>query len=87
MRELPDAGPDEIWVIQIDPEKREEEPTSIADILNELAGNVSLYQEVHSIDKINQFVEALGRAKTRAKSGSASPGSGITGRSRCAGSS
>lgn len=63
VRELPDAGPDEIWVIQIDPEKREEEPTSIADILdrrNELAGNISLYQEVHFIEKINQLVEALG---------------------------
>jgi NTE family protein len=66
VRELPDAGPDEIWVIQIDPEKREEEPTSIADILdrrNELAGNISLYQEVHFIDKINQLVEALGEGE------------------------
>ena len=64
VRELPDAEPDEIWVIQIDPEKRDTEPTSIADILdrrNELAGNISLYQEVHSIKKINQLVEALGK--------------------------
>lgn len=66
VRELPDAGPDEIWVIQIDPEKRAEEPTSIADILdrrNELAGNISLYQEVHFIEKINQLVEALGEGE------------------------
>jgi NTE family protein len=30
VRELPRANPDEIWVIQIDPEKRGEEPKSIA---------------------------------------------------------
>ncbi|HWB71208.1 MAG TPA: patatin-like phospholipase family protein [Egibacteraceae bacterium] len=42
VRELPDARPDEIWVIQINPSARGQEPTSLADILdrrNELAGN------------------------------------------------
>ena len=63
IRELPKAGPDEIWVIQIDPKKRDEEPKSMTDILdrrNELAGNLSLYQEIHFIKKVNQFVERLG---------------------------
>jgi len=63
IRELPKAGPDEIWVIQIDPKKRDEEPRSMTDILdrrNELAGNISLYQEIHFIKKVNQFVERLG---------------------------
>lgn len=63
IRELPKAGPDEIWVIQIDPKKRDEEPRSMTDILdrrNELAGNISLYQEIHFIKKVNEFVEKLG---------------------------
>jgi NTE family protein len=63
IRELPKARPDEIWVIQIDPKKRAEEPRSMTDILdrrNELAGNISLYQEIHCIQKMNQLVERLG---------------------------
>ena len=63
IRELPKAKPDEIWVIQIDPQKRDEEPKSMTDILdrrNELAGNISLYQEIHFIQKINHLVEKLG---------------------------
>jgi NTE family protein len=50
-------------VIQIDPEKRAEEPKSMADIIdrrNELAGNISLYQEIDFIEKINHLVEKLG---------------------------
>jgi NTE family protein len=62
VRELPKANPDEIWVIQIDPKKRDEEPKSMTDILdrrNELAGNISLYQEIHFIQKINHLVDKL----------------------------
>ena len=68
IRELPKAKPDEIWVIQIDPKKRDEEPKSMTDILdrrNELAGNISLYQEIHFIKKINQFVDKLGQGEDR----------------------
>ena len=67
VRELTDARPDEIWVIQIDPEKREEEPRSMVDILdrrNELAGNLSLYQEIHFIEKINDLVAKLGEGRS-----------------------
>jgi NTE family protein len=63
IRELPRANPDEIWVIQIDPQERDDEPKSMADIIdrrNELAGNLSLYQEIHFIQKINHLVEKLG---------------------------
>ena len=68
IRELPKAKPDEIWVIQIDPKKRDEEPKSMTDILdrrNELAGNISLYQEIHFIRKINQLVDKLGQGEDR----------------------
>jgi NTE family protein len=70
IRELPRARPDEIWVIQIDPKRRAEEPKSMTDILdrrNELAGNLSLYQEIHFIKKINQFVDKLGEGKNRGR--------------------
>ena len=59
-------NPDEIWVIQIDPEKRDSEPKSMADILdrrNELAGNISLYQEIDFIKKINHLVDKLGEGE------------------------
>jgi NTE family protein len=63
VRELTGAKPDEIWVIQIDPERREGEPKSMVDILdrrNELASNLSLYQEIPFIEKINDLVDKLG---------------------------
>jgi NTE family protein len=52
VRELADTAPDEIWVIQINAPERETEPTTvveIADRRNELAGNLSLHQELHFI--------------------------------------
>src|SRR5215216_4249305 len=60
VRELTDEGPDEIWVIQINPKELETEPrtvTEIADRRNELSGNLSLHQELHSIEKIDQLLE------------------------------
>lgn len=74
VRELPDADPDEIWVIQINPNKLGErprpgdEPKSVAGILdrrNELAGNLSLNQELRFIEKINELIGAghLGGSK------------------------
>ena len=59
VRELPDAKPNEIWVIQIDPQKRGAEPRSMPAIMdrrNELAGNLSLYQETYFIKKINEWI-------------------------------
>jgi NTE family protein len=59
VRELPDAKPSEIWVIQIDPQSRAAEPKTMPHIMdrrNELAGNLSLYQETYFIKKINEWV-------------------------------
>jgi NTE family protein len=58
--DLPER-PDEIWVVQINPQQRPREPraaTEIADRRNELAGNLSLAQELYFVQKIN---ELLGR--------------------------
>ena len=60
VRELTDEGPDEIWVIQINPKELGTEPRTvvqIADRRNELSGNLSLHQELHSIEKIDQLLE------------------------------
>ncbi len=53
--------PDQIWIIQINPQKRAKEPTTVEEILdrrNELAGNVSLQQEIDSIKTLNKVVRA-----------------------------
>ncbi|MBV9453714.1 MAG: patatin-like phospholipase family protein [Rubrobacter sp.] len=60
VKELVDVRPDEIWVIQINPKKYEDEPKTVAEIAdrrNELSGNLSLYQELRFIEKIDQMLE------------------------------
>lgn len=50
--------PDEIWVVQINPQRRPGEPKNVRDIVdrrNELAGNLSLAQELYFIDRINRL--------------------------------
>jgi NTE family protein len=52
--------PDEVWVILINPITSDEEPKTpgaIADRRNELAGNISLYQELHFIKLVNEWIE------------------------------
>ena len=61
IRELTALEPDEIWVIQINPSRRDTVPRTnleIADRRNELAGNLSLYQELRFIEQIDQMLEA-----------------------------
>src|SRR3954451_19622169 len=63
VRELPDADPEEIWVIRINPRARATEPRSVGDIAdrrNELAGNLSLEQELSFIRKVNEWADRLG---------------------------
>jgi NTE family protein len=60
VKELVDVRPDEIWVIQINPKTRLDEPKNvveIADRRNELSGNLSLHQELHFIEKIDQLLD------------------------------
>src|SRR5438067_1426762 len=50
--------PDEIWVLQINPQRRAEEPKNVRDIVdrrNELAGNLSLAQELYFIERVNRL--------------------------------
>jgi NTE family protein len=51
--------PDEIWVIQINPETRATEPKSASDIddrRNELAGNISMNQELFFVHQTNDWI-------------------------------
>jgi NTE family protein len=60
VRDLLDVGPDEIWVIRINPKELAAEPRTVAEIAdrrNELAGNLSLYQELHVIEKIDSMID------------------------------
>jgi hypothetical protein len=57
-------NPDEIWIIQIDPEEKSKEPKSIPRIeerRNELSGNTSLNQELYFVRSTNELVEQLGK--------------------------
>lgn len=54
-----DRKPDEIWVIQINPETRSHEPKSVKEIedrRNELAGNLSLNQEIGFVQQVNDWM-------------------------------
>ena len=60
VRDLLAVEPDEVWVIQINPTASEREPRSIvqiADRRNELAGNLSLYQELGFIEQIDRLLD------------------------------
>jgi NTE family protein len=51
--------PDELWVVQINAQTRDEQPRSLRDIVdrrNELAGNLSLNQELHFVERVNEWV-------------------------------
>ena len=52
--------PEELWVVQINPRRRGELPTTveeIADRRNELAGNISLNQELRFIERVNEWID------------------------------
>ncbi|MFC7210003.1 patatin-like phospholipase family protein [Natronoarchaeum sp. GCM10025321] len=56
-----DRKPDELWVIQINPQERDGEPQTleeIADRRNELSGNISLNQELRAVERVNEWIEA-----------------------------
>lgn len=58
---MSDQHPEELWVIQINPQAREDEPRAveeIADRRNELSGNISLNQELRFVEQVNEWVEA-----------------------------
>ncbi len=60
VRNLLDTEPDELWVIQVNPTASAHEPTTVLDIAdrrNELSANLSLYQELGFVEKIDQLLD------------------------------
>jgi NTE family protein len=58
---MSDQHPDELWVIQINPQEYEGEPRTLEEIANrrnELSGNISLNQELRFVEQVNEWVEA-----------------------------
>lgn len=54
-----DNVPDEIWVIKLNPTRRDSIPLEIDDILdrrNELEGNVSLFQSLRTVETLNDLI-------------------------------
>ena len=65
VREFTDLGldtrPDEIWVVQINPQYRRELPESTNEIIdrrNELSGNLALGQELYFTTRVNELLKA-----------------------------
>ena len=60
LMEVPaERKPDELWVVQNNPQRRDGEPKSlleIADRRNELSGNLSLNQELRFLERVNDWV-------------------------------
>ena len=57
----PERKPDELWVLQINPQRRESVPTALTDIAdrrNELSGNLSLNQELRFVEQVNRWLDA-----------------------------
>ena len=69
-----DCKPDLLWVVQINPNHYEGSdagplsPDDQADRRNELAGNLSLGQELRAIDRVNRIAEELGALPVLPKS-------------------
>jgi len=56
-----DRKPEQLWVIQVNPQERTSEPQTleeIADRRNELAGNISLNQELGVVERVNDWIDA-----------------------------
>jgi NTE family protein len=52
--------PNQLWVIQINPKGRKQVPRTTAEIIdrrNEMIGNVSLFQDLHHICRVNKWLD------------------------------
>jgi predicted acylesterase/phospholipase RssA len=65
----PERKPDEIWLLQINPDSADANPLAkgIADRRNELAGNLSMNQEIAFIKSFNKRLEMLQTGDARLK--------------------
>lgn len=60
MYQPPGRKPDELWIVQINLQNLDGEPTTldeIADRRNELSGNISLNQELRFVEQVNEWLD------------------------------
>jgi NTE family protein len=53
--------PEELWVVQINPQDTDDRPTTLREIRdrrNELSGNISLTQQLHFLERVNDWIDA-----------------------------
>ena len=56
----PEEKPDEIWIVRISPVERDDPLRTLADIRDrrqELTANISLQQEIHTIEAVNDLIQ------------------------------
>jgi NTE family protein len=56
-----ERSPEELWVVQVNPQRDGEVPRSLRDIQdrrNELSGNISLNQQLHFVERVNEWLDA-----------------------------
>lgn len=61
MRQPPQEQPEELWVIQINQQEIDGEPTTVKQIndrRNELSGNISLNQELRFVKRVNDWIDS-----------------------------
>ncbi|AWB27644.1 patatin-like phospholipase family protein [Halococcoides cellulosivorans] len=60
MGQPPARKPEELWIVQVNPQTFEGEPKTveeIADRRNELSGNISMNQELRFVEQVNEWIE------------------------------
>ena len=65
--DLPER-PEEIWVVQINPQRRGQEPRAMPEIIdrrNELSGNLALGQELYFVAKVNELLREHASLRAR----------------------
>jgi NTE family protein len=61
MRGPVETVPEELWIVQVNPQRDDEVPRSLRDVYdrrNELAGNISLNQQLHGVERVNEWLDA-----------------------------
>jgi NTE family protein len=56
-----DRKPEELWIVQINPQDTDDRPTTLREIRdrrNELSGNISLTQQLQFLQRVNDWIDA-----------------------------
>ncbi|WP_435359936.1 patatin-like phospholipase family protein [Haloarchaeobius sp. DFWS5] len=57
----PEHKPDELWLVQINPQRVDDDPTGLREIYDrrtELSANISLTEQLHFVEQVNEWLDA-----------------------------